>query len=81
MLGQRREIARLQSDFYRDQYRKILRWLMVSLLIMFALLMTIIYLILFKPTSQYYANTTDGKILSMPKPTVQPFPLRSAGRS
>lgn len=67
MIGRRYEIAWLQSDFYRDQYRKILRWLIVSMTIIFLLIGTIIYLILFKPKQHYYANTTDGKILLMPK--------------
>jgi hypothetical protein len=68
MLAQRRDIARLQSDFYRDQFRKIVRWLIGAVFIVFVLLLAIIYLILFQPTSAYYANTTDGKILAMPKP-------------
>jgi hypothetical protein len=67
MLGQRHEIARLQSDFYRDHYRKTLRWLMGSVFIMFVLIAIIIYLILFQPVQQYYGNTTDGKILAMPR--------------
>lgn len=69
MLGQRHEIARLQSDFYRDQYRKILRWLMWSIFIIFVLVGAIFYCIIFKPSQHYYANTTDGKILEMPKHT------------
>jgi hypothetical protein len=68
MLGSRQEIARLQSDFYRDQYRKILRWIMGAVFIILALIITIIYLILFEPKRPYYANTTDGKILAMPQP-------------
>lgn len=68
MLGHRQQIARLQSDFYRNQFRKVLRWLMYSVFIMFILLATIFYLVLSKPTSNYYANTTDGKILPMPRP-------------
>lgn len=67
MLAQRYQIARLQSDFYRDQFRKVLRWLMVSVFIMFILIATIIYLILFQPPQRYYANTSEGKILAMPK--------------
>lgn len=67
MLGQRHDIARLQSDFYRDQFRKILRWLITSLFIIFSLIATIIYLILFHPTPRYYANTSDGIILAMPQ--------------
>ena len=66
MIGSRHEIARLQSDFYRDQYRKILRWLIVCVFIMFFLIAAIIYKILFKPTPDYYANTSQGKILAMP---------------
>lgn len=68
MLGNRHEIAWLQSDFYRDQYHRILRWLMAALLIIFLLIATIIYLILFQPPQKYYANTTDGKIIDMPPP-------------
>lgn len=67
MLGRRSDIARLQSDFYRDQFRKMLRWLTVSLAIIFLLLAAIIYLILFRPPMHYYANTTEGKILNMPR--------------
>jgi hypothetical protein len=66
MLGSRHEIARLHSVFYRDQYRKILRLLIISIVIMFILLGTIFYLILFQPAQYYYANTSDGKILPMP---------------
>lgn len=66
MIGHRREIARLQSDFYRDQFRKILRWLLASVFIIFALMAVIMYLVFFEPIQKHYANTTDGKILAMP---------------
>lgn len=69
MIGQRHEIARLQSDFYRDKFRRTLGWLFICVIIMISLIVTIIYLILVKPTSHYYANTTDGKILEMPRPS------------
>jgi hypothetical protein len=70
MLGPRHEIARLQSDFYRDQFRKILRWLMVTVMIIFLLLLGVLYVIfLYQPAAQYYANTISGKILEMPAPT------------
>ena len=68
MLSPRSANARLQSDFYRDQYRKILNWLVVAVIIMLLLTCTIIYLILFEPIQKYYANTIEGRILSMPKP-------------
>lgn len=66
MLGQRHEIARLQSDFYRDQFRKMLRWLTASIFIIFVLIAIIIYLLLFQPVQKYYANTVEGRILAMP---------------
>lgn len=68
MLGKGQEVARLQSDFYRDKLRKTLRWLMVCVVIIFVLIAAIIYTILFKPEPNYYANTTDGIILPMPPP-------------
>ena len=66
MIGARHEIARLQSDFYRDQFRKILRWLILSLMVMFTLIVTMVYFILVKPSLSYYGSTTEGKILLMP---------------
>lgn len=68
MLGQRHEIARLQSDFYRDQFRKILRWLFIAAFTILILVCAIIYMIVFHPADRYYANTVDGIILPMPNP-------------
>jgi len=68
MIAPRHEIARLQSDFYRDQFHKLLRWLIISILIIFLLICGIAYLILFKSPVPYYANTIDGRILTMPAP-------------
>ena len=69
MQGHRSEIARLHSLFYRDQFRKILRWLIGAVLIMFALIGTIIYLLYSQPVQTYFANTTEGKILPL-KPII-----------
>jgi len=66
MIAPRHEIAWLQSDFYRDQYRKMLRWLVYTTCIIYFLILAIIYLILFQPPETYYGNTSDGKILPMP---------------
>jgi intracellular multiplication protein IcmL len=66
MLGTRKDIARMQSNFYRDQFRKILHWLVMSVLVMLLLILVIIYQVLVLPSRDFYANTTDGKILFMP---------------
>lgn len=69
MLGNRSDNARLQSDFYRDQYRKMLRWLIVAIVVMLLLISAIIYKVVVRPAQQYYANTSDGKIIVMPIPS------------
>lgn len=66
MIGNRSEIARLQSDFYRDQFRKVVRWLIISVFLMFFLILLIIFFLLAQPRQNYYANTVEGKILDMP---------------
>lgn len=70
MLGQRREIPRLQSDFYRDQYHKILRWLIACVVVIFILIGAIVYMLMIQPQQSYYASTTEGKILAMPAAAV-----------
>ena len=67
MISTRKDIARLQSDFYRDQFRRLLRWLMVSLVMILLLIGGVAYFIFVKPVPQYYANTTNGVILPMPR--------------
>ncbi|TAK77213.1 MAG: hypothetical protein EPO11_02890 [Gammaproteobacteria bacterium] len=66
MIAPRQDIARLQSDFYRIQFHRLLRWLMVSFFLMFLLIAAVIYLVLNHPAPEYYANTTEGRILAMP---------------
>ncbi len=70
MIAPRHELARLQSDFYRDQFRKILRWTIGAVVIILFLIAIIIYLLLAQPTQRFYGNTTEGKILAMPRATV-----------
>ena len=67
MQGRRSQIASLQSNFYRDQFRKTLRWLMVTTVIIFLLLIAIVYKMFTRPKETYYANTTRGVIVSMPE--------------
>lgn len=69
MLSHRSENARLQSDFYRDQFRRMLRWLMMSMMLMILLVLGIIYSILVQPRQDYYANTSEGRIMNMPPET------------
>jgi hypothetical protein len=65
MIGQRHELARLQSDFYRDKYRRVLRALFISICIMILLIGIIIYQVLFIAPPEFYATTTGGQIIPM----------------
>ena len=65
MIGSKHEVAHMQSDFYRDKYRRILHGFFLSTVLMVLLILAIIYLILFKPSPNYYATTTEGKIIPM----------------
>lgn len=68
MLGRKHQHAHLHSIFYRDKFRRTLRWLLVNVFIMLLLIIAVMYLIFVKPAANYYANTTDGRILPMPAP-------------
>ena len=68
MKARKIQIARLQSDFYRDQFRKLLNRLFIAIAIIFIQILTILYFIYFEPSRQYYGNTTDGKIIPLSRP-------------
>lgn len=65
MIGNRQQLARLQSDFYRDQYHKILTALLISTGIILIFVATIIYFVLFTTLPLYYGSTTTGRIIPM----------------
>ncbi len=65
MIGNRHEIARLQSDFYRDKYRSVLRALLFSVALIVVLIVFIVYLVLFRAPHHYYATTIEGQIIPL----------------
>ncbi|MDR3492492.1 MAG: hypothetical protein P4M12_10735 [Gammaproteobacteria bacterium] len=65
MIGTRSDIARLQSDFYRDCYHMVLKWLMVECIIILLLIVGIIYFVVTHPSPHYYATTSTGQIIPM----------------
>lgn len=65
MIGHRHKLARFQSDFYRNCYRKSLNVLLLSIFIMLCLIAAIVYVIFAQPVSGYYASTTNGQIIPM----------------
>ncbi|MES2218105.1 MAG: hypothetical protein V4501_06815 [Pseudomonadota bacterium] len=67
MIAQRSEITLYQSIFYRDQYYKVLNWLVVEAVIIICLIMAILYFIFFHPGQHFYITTTSGQIMLLPK--------------
>ena len=65
MIAGNREQARMQSDFYRDWYYKLLRLLVIESAIMLALILAILYLVFFQPPPQFYATATSGKLVPL----------------
>lgn len=65
MIGKRYEQPKFQSDFYRNQYHKLLRLMFIVSLIILLLSLTIIYYLLNPNPPQYYASTTTGEIITM----------------
>lgn len=57
--------ARLQSDFYRDSYHKLLRFVIFEIIVMLLLITAIIYVVFFQPPLHYYATTTNGLIIPL----------------
>jgi hypothetical protein len=65
MIGDRHETARMQSDFYRNNYYRVLRLLLFSTGVMLSLILAIIYFVLVVPPTPYYAMTTTGQIITL----------------
>lgn len=65
MINERWRYPRYQSDFYRDGYYKMLNSLVVSCFIIIALILAIIYFILFKPAPNYYGTSLGGQLIPM----------------
>ncbi len=65
MIGRKHELARLQSDFYRDCYYRTLRRIILSVLVILFLILAIVYYILFTIPPVYYGTATSGQIIPM----------------
>jgi hypothetical protein len=67
MIAKRSEITLYQSIFYRDNYHKVLNWLIVEAVIILCLILGILFYIFFVPPTHYYITTTSGQIMLLPR--------------
>ena len=57
------ELVRLRNNFYRDNYRKAVKWLLFFLSVIVALIGVIFYQVSHMPPHDAYATTADGRIV------------------
>lgn len=71
MVGGKDEIARMRAELHRDNYRQLLRVLIIFNAVTLALILSIIYIIFFQPTPTYYATTSTGLVIPLGAPREQ----------
>jgi|JI10StandDraft_1071094.scaffolds.fasta_scaffold17595_6 intracellular multiplication protein IcmL len=55
----------LRNNFYRDSYRRVLAVLLIMIVVNVGLFALVYYLITTRPKPEYFATTTDGKVIRM----------------
>ena len=71
MVGRKYEIARMRAELHRDNYRQLLRALIVFNVVILFLILSIIYVIFFQPMPTYYATIPTGLVIQLGVPNVQ----------
>lgn len=59
------QAVRLRNNFYRDSYRRVLAALLLMVLVNIAFAVAILFMVSNKPTPQYFATTSDGKVIRL----------------
>lgn len=59
------EVVRSRNDFYKDSYRRVLVVLLIMILLNVVLTALLYYVITNRPKPEYFATTTDGKVIRM----------------
>ena len=59
------ELIRLRNNFYRDNYRRVMKLLLLMSVVTILLITAIFYLIAHRPTPKYFATTQSGRVLQL----------------
>lgn len=65
------EVVKLRNEFYRDNYRRVFIALLFMIIVNIALVGIVYYQFTHRPTPQYFATSSDGKITKL-QPLNQP---------
>lgn len=71
-MADKNHIIATQSQFYRNNYRKLLNLAFILTGLIFALIAYIVYEDLNKPTRDYFATTSNGQVIKI-LPTAAPL--------
>ncbi|MES2142311.1 MAG: type IV secretion protein IcmL [Pseudomonadota bacterium] len=61
-VASRIDLVRSRKGFYRGNYNRVCIGLLIALVIIFLLTGLVVYLTIFRPVSDFYATSMDGKI-------------------
>lgn len=59
------ELVRLRNDFYRDNYRRVLGAFLLSIIIITALVIVLLYMLTHPPEPRYFATDPQGRIITL----------------
>lgn len=59
------ELIRLRNNFYRDNYRRIMKLLLILTATLVAMIAIIFYLLAHRPQPKYFATTQSGRVLEL----------------
>lgn len=59
------ELVRLRNNFYRDNYRRVMKLLLIMSLVMVVLVLTMAYLFTHREEPKYFATTQSGRVLEL----------------
>lgn len=59
------EVVMTRNNFYRDSYRRVLTALLIMVVLNVALMALLYYMIVNRPKPEYFATTSDGKVIKM----------------
>ncbi len=59
------ELIRLRNNFYRDNYRRVMKLLLIMSLVMVVLVLTMAYLFTHRSEPKYFATTQSGRVLQL----------------
>lgn len=59
------ELVRIRTDFYRDNYRRVISLLLLAVITIVALAIGLVYLVTHPPAPKYFATDSQGRLIQI----------------